>query len=141
MGKQELITQVSADKKYIGFCKKLLKGNTLYKDLFQDLLVELLEYPDKKFDKIDCQDCFVFKMLSNMVNSKTSRFHYKYRRSVDKEEFKRIYTDHYDHSIDTKAEIVNKTINKLYWYDKKILRLWLNGKSIRSISKDKHIPL
>ena len=142
MEKEVLLKQLTSDDKYIGYCKKILKGNSLFKDLFQDFLLQILEYPDDKFRKIDCPDCFVFKILSNMVFSHTSPFFYKYKKKVDEKEFKRISSTYqYDYAIDEKAAIVNKTINNLYWYDKKILHLWLNGKSIRVISKEKHIPL
>ena len=88
MTKAELINKISSDEKYKSICRKLLKGNSLHKDLFQDLMITLLEYPSEKIDRLECPECFVYKILTNMVNSSTSRFHYKYRLSISKEELK-----------------------------------------------------
>src|SRR3990167_4322442 len=142
MTKEEFIAQVSTSPRYIAICRKLLRGNSLYKDLFQDLLVELLESKEDRFTEILCPDCFIYRMLSNMVNSKTSRFHYKYRDRLDKKELLRITdSEHYDHSLDIDAKRANRVIESLPWHDKQLFREWTDGKYKTKIAREKNIPI
>lgn len=140
MSKEEIITQITSNGKYLSICRKLLRGDSLYKDLFQDLLLLLLEQPQEKLIKIECVDCYIYKTLSNMVNSSTSRFHYKYRRRIDTVELALMQEETYNHSIDKKSAQAQKIINKLSWHDKKIMQMWVDGKSDRTIGTEKNIP-
>ena len=39
-----------------------------------------------------------------------------------------------------KYELVEKELNKMYWYDKKVFEIINGGESIASLSRKSHIP-
>lgn len=136
--KKEIISLVTSGRKYQDICRRLTPG--LFKDLYQDLLLELLESKEIRFQKINCPDCFLYRMLTNMVNSKTSRFYYKYKRTVNVLELESIESESYNHDIDINVIAAHKIINYLPNHDKKIINSWIDGKSDRKIASENNVP-
>ena len=104
----ELITKTSQDKELRQICRKI--GGNLSDDLFQELMVILLEYNEQKLIDIynkGYYKWFLVKTLTNQFNSNSSPFNKKYRpKDIDY-----IITDNYDHSIDIMIDKVNNKIN------------------------------
>lgn len=137
-----------------------MAGSSLGKDLYQEMLVILIEYSAEKIIAIKCQRCFVVRILSNMWNSSTSPFYYKYR----KERREHITESHYGEKdykgnninheglnngnyanalpITDKTEVdeederlakVEKELNGMYWYDQNLFRLYVEEGSSRKV--------
>src|SRR3990167_6596951 len=141
MTKNDFLSEL-IDKKYIIACKKMLNGNSLYKDLYQDLYIEFFESKESRFKNIKCASCFIFKTLSNMVHSNTSRFYYKYKKKQDpKKIIENTDNSSYNYLIDLQAQKANKVLSVIPSHDRIIFSDWVDGKSKSRISKEKNISL
>lgn len=133
----ELITKTSQDKDLRQICRKI--GGNLSDDLFQELMVILLEYNEQKLIDIynkGYYKWFLVKTLTNQFNSNSSPFNKKYRpKDIDY-----IITDNYDYSIDIMIDKVNNKLNQLHWYDRELFKAYIESGSYRKLSKQTDIP-
>lgn len=133
----ELITKTSQDKELRQICRKI--GGNLSDDLFQELMVILLEYNEQKLIDIynkGYYKWFLVKTLTNQFNSNSSPFNKKYRpKDID-----HIISDSYDHSIDIMIDKVNNKLNELHWYDRELFKAYIESGSYRKLSKQTDIP-
>jgi hypothetical protein len=133
----ELITKTSQDKELRQICRKI--GGNLSDDLFQELMIILLEYNQEKLIDIynkGYYKWFLVKTLTNQFNSNSSPFNKKYRpKDIDY-----IITDSYDHSIDIMIDKVNNKLNQLHWYDRELFKAYIESGSYRKLSKQTDIP-
>lgn len=133
----EIITKTSQDKELRQICRKI--GGNLSDDLFQELMVILLEYNEQKLIDIynkGYYKWFLVKTLTNQFNSNSSPFNKKYRpKDIDY-----IITDSYDHSIDIMIDKVNNKLNQLHWYDRELFKAYIESGSYRKLSKQTDIP-
>lgn len=85
MSKREVVEEI-ARKRIIEECIRVVTGGVWrpeHKDLTQDLLLELLDMPEKKLIGIYQKGqlkYFLMRCVRNNIQSKTSRFYYRYRR-------------------------------------------------------------
>ena len=136
MTKSEAIEIISNDKKLIRICRNITGGNLLYKDLYQETLLILLECSEDYFQKIKCIECFFIKIADRNWNSVTSRFYYKYRK---KETFE-IHEHEYDPEVDDTIKQIERKIKKEYWYDRRLFEIYLQEGSCRAVSRKTGIP-
>jgi hypothetical protein len=133
----EIITKTSQDKELRQICKKI--GGNLSDDLFQELMIILLEYNETKLVDIynkGYYKWFLVKTLTNQFNSNSSPFNKKYRpKDIDF-----IISETYDHSIDITIDKINKQLNKLHWYDRELFKAYIESGSYRKLSKQTDIP-
>ena len=133
----ELITKTSQDKELRQICRKI--GGNLSDDLFQELMLILLEYNEQKLIDIynkGYYKWFLVKTLTNQFNSNSSPFNKKYRpKDIDY-----IISDSYDHSIDIMIDKVNNKLNQLHWYDRELFKAYIESGSYRKLSKQTDIP-
>ena len=133
----QLITKTSQDKELRQICRKI--GGNLSDDLFQELMVILLEYNEQKLIDIynkGYYKWFLVKTLTNQFNSNSSPFNKKYSpKDID-----HIITDSYDHSIDIMIDKVNNKLNQLHWYDRELFKAYIESGSYRKLSKQTDIP-
>lgn len=85
MSKREIVEQV-ARKGWIEECIKAVTGGVWrpeHKDLTQDILLELLDLDSRKvinlYEKGQLR-YYLMRVVRNNIQSKTSRFYYRYRR-------------------------------------------------------------
>lgn len=133
----QIITNTSQDKDVKQICKKI--GGNLSDDLFQELMIILLEYDKQKLVDIynkGYYKWFIVKTLTNQFNSNSSPFNKKYRpKDIDY-----IVTDNYDYSIDVSIDKINKELDKLEWYNRELFKAYLEYGSYRKLSKQTGIP-
>ena len=85
MNKREIVEEV-AKKGWIEECIRVVTGGIWraeHKDLTQDILLELLDLSDSKLQGLynRCQlKFYLMRIVRNNIQSKTSRFYYRYRR-------------------------------------------------------------
>ena len=78
---KELITKIAENKEYLTICRKITGGNLLYKDLFQEALIILLEYDQQKVIDIYNRGeikFFLTRIFIILYTKKTSPFNRKY---------------------------------------------------------------
>lgn len=85
MTKREIVEQV-AKKHWVEQCIKVVTGGVWkpeHKDLTQDILLELLDLDEHKlrglYERNQLQ-FYLMRIVRNNIQSKTSRFYYRYRR-------------------------------------------------------------
>ena len=133
----DVITKTSQDKELKQICRKI--GGNLAEDLFQELMLILLEYDKEKLLSIynkGYYKWFLVKTLTNQFNSNSSPFAKKYRPK----EIDFILTCEYDHNIDILIDKIDKQLNKLHWYDRELFKAYVESGSYRKLSKQTDIP-
>ena len=143
MNARQIINEIANSKDYIQLCKNITKENTLYKDLFQELIIILCQkdpaYIEGLYAKKELK-WFVVKILQNQYNSKTSDFYKTHvsfgQRSSEVIEVKTELTEtenHYYHQIVEfeKQKEVFKTSGE--WYENKLFLAYLNEGSQRKL--------
>lgn len=120
-------------------------GKSLWEDLRQEVSIILLEYDKDKLSEIENKGKSVFKFWvvrvccnQTSVNGKLNKTYNVLIPVEDINKFikNKVQTD-FDNSIVKQIEI---RINKLYWYDKEILKLYIELGSVRKVSKQTGIP-
>lgn len=85
MTKRQIVEEV-ARKGWVEQCIRTVSGGTWrseYKDLTQDILLELWDMDDKKLKGLWERKqlrYYLMRIVRNNIQSKTSRFYYRYRR-------------------------------------------------------------
>jgi hypothetical protein len=133
----DVIIKTSQDKELKQICRKI--GGNLAEDLFQELMLILLEYDKEKLLSIynkGYYKWFLVKTLTNQFNSNSSPFAKKYRPK----EIDFILTSDYDHNIDILIDKIDKQLNKLHWYDRELFKAYVESGSYRKLSKQTDIP-
>src|SRR5262245_28690553 len=83
MHAKDEIIQYAIGEKYKSICLCLIKDSQLQNDLFQEFMLVLLQYDERKLSEIRQPDAFLFRILKNMACSSTSEFYKRYKRTVD----------------------------------------------------------
>lgn len=85
MSKREIVEDVAL-KGWVEECIKVVTGGVLrpeHKDLAQDIFIELLGLSDDKLKGLYERNqlkYYLMRIVRNNIQSKTSRFYYRYRR-------------------------------------------------------------
>lgn len=101
-------------------------------DLTQEVFLYLLDLPPEKLQQLidDKQIKYYFiRLCKNNYFSKTSRYHYKYRKPTEKwqngvDSCKQVDIDLY---IKEDADRLNAILDELYWYDRELFKLYVLG--------------
>lgn len=86
MTKNQIISEWAAQRKVEQILMNIIKRHQLSdyeEDLAQDIYLTLLKEPDEKIINLyekNQSNYYISRLLSNNVNSKTSRYYYLYRR-------------------------------------------------------------
>jgi DNA-directed RNA polymerase sigma subunit (sigma70/sigma32) len=104
-------------------------------DLLHEALFVCLQYPEEKMEFIKKDGklfFFVARIMANMYHSKTSQYYYKIARFYDKHNLydckkmsQIIFTN--NKSDNQKIQIIENLLNKLYWYDREMFKLYYFG--------------
>ena len=132
--------------KLYNIARNICKNNNA-RELLHESLVAMYKYPTEKLEFIKEDGklfFFMARIMANMYHSKTSQYYYKIKRfykfhviSHGNDSDKDISTNTYDNRI----ELIEDELNKLYWYDREVFKLYYfgdnNGKthSFTSLSK------
>lgn len=131
MTTDEVIAEISKAE-YKGICRKLLPNYA--DDLYQELVLTILEKDEDKFKNFkDCNSIryYAVGILCNMVYSKTSQFYKKIRQRLPD------WQPPNDEPNDSDLSgIANELLEKQYWFDKHIFKLYINKGSIRKVAND-----
>jgi len=133
-----ILEQVVRDGKFLKICQKITHNNELYKDLFQECILILLEQPEQKIVELHSKDelkPFFIRIVQNNYNSKTSPFFKKYKSKV---EFKKDEGEQTESSYDYDklVEYINSGgSTRVEWFDTQIVKLLVSEKNIYKLEK------
>jgi DNA-directed RNA polymerase specialized sigma24 family protein len=144
MNREIIIKTFVSDPDYRKICKQI--GGSFADDLYQELVLVILELPDSKLMKLSetCIKCFYYKLAQHQYCSRNSAFHKKYRKSDE------VVRDHASDiiqaSMDTAPDPdlirkVNQALEDVYWYDSSILSLYAEKGTFKEVSDCTGIPL
>ena len=137
-------------------CKKITNNHCLTDDLYQEVLICLLEYDKKKLKAIEQQGAnnikwFAVRITMTMWNSPRSTFNYKYRKHLHDEltdKHTNIITfdetNQYDEATleeYIKEQEKQQSSKGKYPYDARILQHYVAEGSIRKLHKETGIPI
>ena len=131
MKKNEVIKQVSTDRRYKQFCKEI--GGELADDLFQEFVLRLLNMKDETIEKITNIDFYSVRTLMNMMRNKYDPFFKQFKSltaelneleqpneiEVDKERLYKI--------IDEELKAIEKEYKGKYPYSVQLFRAYQNN--------------
>lgn len=86
MSNSEIVNEIATDASYREIVDKITRGHELKKDLFQEVIIVLLEYDSAKLLSIYNSGglkFFFIAVVKNNFNSSTSRFYKKYRKECE----------------------------------------------------------
>ena len=121
-------------------------GKDLWEDLRQEVALIVLEYNKEKIAELEIKGKQVFKfwivrICCNQTNSKYGKFGRMYKSLIPVEDVTRFIAEEVEindnqHIIDN----ITKRMNDLYWYDKEILKMYIELGSVRKVSAQTGIP-
>ena len=138
MTKSELIEKISTDKKYLSICKRVTK-NRDYKDLLQELILHFLGKDEELIQNIKIPDAYIYRTILSLI-SKGGKFHNKYRTYIC-EEIKDVPDDIYNDKKESDLVSLENELNKIYWCDREVLKVYIDKGTIRKTAKALKIPL
>ena len=105
-------------------------------DLTQEVFLYLLELPSEKLQQLieDNQIKYYFiRLCKNNYFSKTSKYHYKYRKPLEKLDFieippkKQEAINLYFNTDIQDSDLINNILSELRWYDRELFSLYVLG--------------
>jgi len=110
-------------------------------DLVQEVFLAILELPEEKLKQLieDKKLKYYFiRLCKNNYYSKTSRYHYKYRKPNEhvyrsglqpsrKQDVAELYFIEKDELVTEDADRINNILEELYWYERELFKLYVLG--------------
>jgi hypothetical protein len=118
----------------------------LQEDLKSEVISVVCEWPEEKIIGLSERkelEFYVVRVILNQVKSRTSPFAKKYRQRTEELSGHEVvdYHDLNERALKEELEdIAMNEIDKLYWYDAELIRLYLKLGNFRAIEKNTQIP-
>lgn len=150
VSRDEIIENICSSKEYILICKRIARSNKLYKDLYQELMVVLLEQDKAKIEKIYSDgylNFFIVSVLKRLVKERARKYnglYYLSDKCSDNCDLN-VIDEEYDYEIDYKAGRIRKAIEKMKTKDETFYRShlfeeYLEAGSVRKLAMKTGIP-
>lgn len=151
MNKSEIISSIALDKEYRDAAFRISDGNELAEDLFQELMVVLCKYDERKIVELHTRGelkWFVVRVMMTMWRSTSSPFYITYRRPLLPVQ---PITEEYDLEKDNVMQQAIDGVNELLakkkeshkigeWAEWKTFDLYQQHGSCRKVARLTHIP-
>lgn len=115
-----------------------------YLDIYQMVVLSLLE-KENKLNRLSDKELtyFFIRALKNQFFSKTSPYHYQYRKPVQMwiEILNQNLEEEIDYKIKVDLDWVHTQLKDLSWFDRDLFLLWMELKTISAVSEQTTIPL
>ncbi len=121
-------------------------GKDLWEDLRQEVALIVLEYDQDKIAELESKGKQVFKfwivrICCNQTNSKYGKFGRMYKSLIPVEDVTRFIAEEEEINDDQHiVDNITKKMNDLYWYDREILKMYIELGSVRKVSAQTGIP-
>ena len=136
--KQQAAIDLLADEELHELAEKLCNCPD---DLIQEVAMVLLEMTDEKWNQINeggYLRFYVVRTMMTMATSPRSSFSKLYdlhnHKKVDHER------EDYDWEKEEDISLIETLMQELHWYDREVLKLWLEEGSYRKVAKKVDIP-
>ena len=148
MTKAEIIAELYSSQEMADALAKM-NPEDLREDLRQEIFVALCEMDDSRIITLHTNKqlkFFAVRIMLNMIQSKTSRFFYKFRRgaydpyheSHDKAEDE----PECEETFSKRYEAVCDELGTMYWYKRELFRLYVeSGCNAAKVSRETKIPI
>jgi hypothetical protein len=152
--RDKILTELYKSEELTELLRKM-KPDNLREDLKQELFLSLCELPEEKLLNLYNAKQLRFYVIGTvlrMVQSKNSRFYYKYKKQIvidiesdEAEEVLETFSTtqetevdirEFEHAYHAKVDGVIKAINELNWYHREVLKLYLEYGSAMKVVKD-----
>ncbi len=143
MTKNSIISEIAKSKEYIDACNRITYQHPLSADLFQDVLLILLEKDESYIIDLHTSGTlkfFFIRIILNQFRSNNSPFYKKYRSIFETAHS----IDNFDHHEDEPKGIdysfIDKDLekpsdNKKDWFEKNLIKALMKEKSLRELCK------
>lgn len=147
-----LIHDVLQHQSYRKACYDLVRGTFEDgEDLYQEMLLALLEKGDKKLWEVwhsGGHRWYVLGLIYRLFLGKGSLWDQKYRDRLVRVDFDweraQVVAEIYDHEQDEReqynTERIQEALEELHWYDKNLFMVYVESKNMRRISTTTTIP-
>lgn len=144
--KNEIIEQLFKSREF-NDCINKMEPEHLRDDLRSEVVLILLETPEEKIQLINEQvnglKYYTVRVILNLIQSKTSKFYKQYRQQLAElnDRFAYEFTDLEER--EQREEMEDKAlgeVDNLYWYNKEMVRLYLQHGNYRAIEEITRIP-
>ena len=144
--KNEIIAELYESREF-NDCINKMEPEHLRDDLRSEVVLILLETPEEKIQLINEQvnglKYYTVRVILNLIQSKTSKFYKQYRQQLAElnDRFAYEFTDleEREQREQVEAKAMNE-IDNLYWYNKEMVRLYLQHGNYRAIEEITRIP-
>ena len=151
--KKEIIDKVANDKHYLNYCKRLCRGRDVYNDLYQYVMLYLLEMDEDKLINISKGNLkgYIERIIWVNAYYKTTPFHKKHALISCDNEFRA--DDLVDDSESNSEEIHNRLIGAIdqtikeeeerdngHSWDVELFKIWMKEGSASATARATSIP-
>ena len=142
MTKNQIITELYQSKEVEELILKI-QPSDLRDDLKQYVFHVLCEKPDEFIIELNSKNqlkYYAVRIITNSIFSDRSFFYVNYRnqKEVYCDQFADIKDEETNHDLLDKCE---KEVEKLYWYNQELLKLYAKNGSYRAVSQETGIPV
>lgn len=146
MTKNQIIENLFTGKNFTD-CIGKMEPRHLQEDLKMEVISIVCEWPEEKIVQLykdKALEFYVVRVILNQATSPRSGFYYKFRKDQAVELTANIPDNKEDQRErevkETIEHIALEEINKLYWYDAEMIRLYMKLGSFRAIEEHTGIP-
>ena len=126
-------------KTWIKIVKSFGCNDTIAEDLVQEMYVKIIIKVQKgldiRYNETEINYYYIFRTLNSLFIDLTRK-----KKNIYIEGLENIKNKSDDPDYLGTYEAVQKELDKMYWYDKRIFELINGGESIASLSRKTHIP-
>jgi DNA-directed RNA polymerase specialized sigma24 family protein len=126
-------------KTWIKIVKSFGCNNAMAEDLVQEMYIKIIIKMraglDIKYNKTEINYYYIFRTLNSLFIDLTRK-----KKNIHIEGLENVKNMEDDPDYLGTYEQVQKALDKMYWYDKRIFELINSGESIASLSRKTHIP-
>ena len=142
--RNEIVSELYNSKEF-NDCISRMQPEYLREDLRAEVILILLETDEQKLKELHKNGGLKFytvRIILNLIQSKTSPFYKKYRQFTTAYIPEKGVEDGLNGRLQKELmeEKAIAVIDKMYWYDREIVRLYMKLGSYRAIEKDTGIP-
>lgn len=144
--KNEIIEQLYKSREF-NDCIGKMEPEHLRDDLRSEVVLILLETPEEKIKQLHEQvnglKYYTVRIILNLIQSKTSKFYKQYRQQLAQLHDRFAYEAADLEEREQREQVEDKAmseIDNLYWYNKEMVKLYIEHGNYRAIEEITRIP-
>jgi DNA-directed RNA polymerase specialized sigma24 family protein len=135
-------------KTWIQIVKSFGCNNSIAEDIVQEMYIKIIlkikKGLDIKYKENEINYFYIFRTLNSLyidLKRKNKNIYKINIENINETSFKnKIVNVYQELDYGKKYKLIEKELDKMYWYDKKVFELINGGESIASLSRKSHIP-